>query len=772
MLRRIARAVRREDGFGLIELTIAMTMLAIGISALGGMFIAGHLALRRASQSDTAAVLADKLLERFRAETYDTVGLSKTLFDATDSTYKGDSAYSTATAITDSSGLCSGATPTYTSCYPSRAIPDTSQTPAEVAPDNRKYRLDTYVNWGCSQGNETLDTSVSPPVCKIGTVEQPYAQVKIVTIVVRDNTSAATLAGAAVYRASTTFDRLAGGSMPTVTVTPSTTSTTTTGATTTTSTTPSSPPSAPSSLTFANGAGAGAAYVNTGNAGSLSFDALMPSSSVATDQVDLTLSDGDPNHDQTFHLFATAGAGTVHFTGIPGQLFNDGTITVTVDASNTNGASASLTTTITKDTTAPDAPTGISLANGSGPGNAYINASNKSAVSISAGLDANSAATDTVSVALSNGGSSTSAATTPATLGAGTVTLTGINTTSLADGTITASATVTDTAGNTSAAATVSIPKDATAPTVTITRAGSSPTNASSATWTITFSESVGAVTSGNFSLVNTGLGGTPSITSFSGSGTSYTATASAGTGSGTLGLNLSSGSGIQDGAGNSVSNTTGPTYTIDRTPPTATIARAGSSPTNTAGSLSWTVTFSESVTGVATSNFALANSGLGGAPAISGVSGSGTSWTVTASSGSGSGTLGLNLTSAGSIQDAAGNAVTTPVTGAVYTVDRTAPVLTITLPASGASGYNAGGPFTGTTTDTTTITVKFCKAATWTCGSTPSQTATVSPSAGSYSLTLSGSAKLSNNTSYTMRVEQTDAAGNTGVSADRSFHT
>src|SRR6185312_2238591 len=208
------------------------------------------------------------------------------------------------------------------------------------------------------------------------------------------------------------------------------------------------------------------------------------------------------------------------------------------------------------------------------------------------------------------------------------------------------------------------------------------------ATWTITFSESVGSVTSGNFSLANTGLGGTPSITSLSGSGASYSATASAGTGSGTLGLNLSSASGIKDAAGNSASNTTGQTYTFDRTPPTATITRAGSSPTNTAGSLSWTVTFSESVTGVATSNFAVVSGGgLGGSPAVTGVSGSGTAWTVTTSSGSGSGTLGVNLTSAGSIQDAAGNAVTAPVTGAVYTIDRTAPVLTITLPTSGASG-------------------------------------------------------------------------------------
>src|SRR5205809_7531073 len=124
MPRRPVSILRSESGFGLIELTIAMTMLAIGIAALGGLFISGHSALRRASQSDTAGVLAAKLLERFRAETWSTVGVSKTLYDSTDSTYQSDTAYSPATAITDSTGLCSGSSPTFTSCWPSRLIPD------------------------------------------------------------------------------------------------------------------------------------------------------------------------------------------------------------------------------------------------------------------------------------------------------------------------------------------------------------------------------------------------------------------------------------------------------------------------------------------------------------------------------------------------------------------------------------------------------------------------------------------------------------------------
>ena len=80
-----------------------------------------------------------------------------------------------------------------------------------------------------------------------------------------------------------------------------------------------------------------------------------------------------------------------------------------------------------------------------------------------------------------------------------------------------------------------------------------------------------------------------------------------------------------------------------DTTAPNVTaIARADANPTNDA-SESWNVTFSESVSGVGTADFALANSGLTG-PSITGVTGSGANYTVTANTGSGDGTFGLKL--------------------------------------------------------------------------------------------------------------------------------
>src|SRR5207248_10682910 len=81
----------------------------------------------------------------------------------------------------------------------------------------------------------------------------------------------------------------------------------------------------------------------------------------------------------------------------------------------------------------------------------------------------------------------------------------------------------------------------------------------------------------------------------------------------------------------------------LDRTAPTVqTIARADASPTN-AGAVHYTVTFSEAVSGVDATDFALTSSGPSGAP-ITCASGSGSSYTVTVNTGTGDGTLRLDL--------------------------------------------------------------------------------------------------------------------------------
>ena len=69
-LRRIRRHLSGDDGFGLIELLIAMTMLAIGIGALLTVFVSSAVSLRRAGQKGTALTLADTQMEKYRTRTF------------------------------------------------------------------------------------------------------------------------------------------------------------------------------------------------------------------------------------------------------------------------------------------------------------------------------------------------------------------------------------------------------------------------------------------------------------------------------------------------------------------------------------------------------------------------------------------------------------------------------------------------------------------------------------------------------------------------------
>jgi hypothetical protein len=227
---------------------------------------------------------------------------------------------------------------------------------------------------------------------------------------------------------------------------------------------------------------------------------------------------------------------------------------------------------------------------------------------------------------------------------------------------------------------------DKTAPNVSsINRVGSSPTNASSVQFTVTFDESVIGVDEDDFAPSTTGGITGAGVTSVTGTGATRTVTVSTGSGSGTIGLDLDNDGSITDIATNPLAGgdfTTGQTYTIDRAAPTVvSIDRQDPSPTK-AGSVDWTVTFSEGVTGVDSADFALAATGVSG-ESISGVSGSGSSYTVTANTGSGSGSLGLNLAGGATVADGVGNGLATGFTGEIYTLDRTAPVVqSITQPS------------------------------------------------------------------------------------------
>ena len=125
------------------------------------------------------------------------------------------------------------------------------------------------------------------------------------------------------------------------------------------------------------------------------------------------------------------------------------------------------------------------------------------------------------------------------------------------------------------------------------------------------------------------------------------------------------------DAAGN-VGSSTGVTFTLDRTPPhLVSIAQSDPSLTN-ANAVHYTVTFSETVTGVDASQFALAGSGVSGASiaGVTPVSGSnGTQYTVAVNTGTGDGTIALELTGTG-IHDLAGNGLP----GGTFPLDQPVP--------------------------------------------------------------------------------------------------
>ncbi|CAN5588266.1 hypothetical protein BH10ACI3_BH10ACI3_21140 [soil metagenome] len=126
-------------------------------------------------------------------------------------------------------------------------------------------------------------------------------------------------------------------------------------------------------------------------------------------------------------------------------------------------------------------------------------------------------------------------------------------------------------------------------------------------------------------------------------------------------------------------------------------INRNNPTPTN-ASSVAWTVTFANAVSGLTSSNLALANGGLGGTPAITNVAAVGAqptaTWTVTASTGSGDGTLGLNMANNTGMSH---NVTNVPFTGQVYTFDRTPPDTVITTqPTNPTASSTANFTFTG----------------------------------------------------------------------------
>ena len=251
---------------------------------------------------------------------------------------------------------------------------------------------------------------------------------------------------------------------------------------------------------------------------------------------------------------------------------------------------------------------------------------------------------------------------------------------------------VMDRAGNISMTST-SVNVDLTPPSVsTFTTATNALTNLSSFSYTLTFSESVSGLAAADFTNVGTATGctfGAPA-----GSGSSYTVAVTGCGNSGTVIPRLAA-NGVTDAVGwtGPSSASDGKTLTIDKIAPTVlSFVRDTSTDSGTLSSdgitnssaPAFTLTFSESITGLAAADFTRSGTATGcvvGTP-----SGSAAVYTI-AVSGCSEGTLllTLNISTVADLATNAGPAVAAAA-AASFTIDRTGPTGCSLIIASGAA--------------------------------------------------------------------------------------
>ena len=174
----------------MVELLMAITIMAIALTALVAVFSSGITSMGDSSERTTATLLADAQMETYDTMLYRDIGLD--LSDPTvaglDSTYTNDAACRNpgtgdtcatsgadgtesgptgTTLIPDSCSTINNWYPNTLPCVPSRTV-TTATTPR--TPDGRSYRVDTYI--------------ALAPAVTAGTGQR--TEYKQVTVVVRD----------------------------------------------------------------------------------------------------------------------------------------------------------------------------------------------------------------------------------------------------------------------------------------------------------------------------------------------------------------------------------------------------------------------------------------------------------------------------------------------------------------------------------------------------------------------------------------------------------
>jgi len=142
----------REEGFGLIELLAAMTVLAIAVGALLTAFSSSFIALRRGAVRGTATVLAERQIELYRKLAWYEIRIDGDQLASAPAPYLTASSTDTwfptdpLTQVKD--GAYSGDPPLTIDCAePPNPVLEPECQPVQyvVGPDRHRYRVDTYI---------------------------------------------------------------------------------------------------------------------------------------------------------------------------------------------------------------------------------------------------------------------------------------------------------------------------------------------------------------------------------------------------------------------------------------------------------------------------------------------------------------------------------------------------------------------------------------------------------------------------------------------------
>lgn len=218
--------IREEEGFGLIELLIAMVVLNIGILALVATFQAGALAISRSAATSNGAAVADKVMEVYRSMPNAGIYLKNPASGGSDvGGWPNGIPISTSTWFAGYQGDTSAYTGTYfdysaptagnwiTSSTTAANFPPIPQTDASVVPTSASSIAGNAVQGVTGPDGQTYPvltyiTAVALPAYDTsGNLLTPTRYAKQVVVVVRDpRNTARTLA-----RESSVFDPLVSG---------------------------------------------------------------------------------------------------------------------------------------------------------------------------------------------------------------------------------------------------------------------------------------------------------------------------------------------------------------------------------------------------------------------------------------------------------------------------------------------------------------------------------------------------------------------------------